>query len=137
LALVLDTGPLLAALDLADPDHEACAGLITEADEALVVPVLVLSELDYWCEQRLDSGVWLAFIDDVIAGAYRVEAPSAADLVRCRELQARYADFPLGIVDASVLAVVERLGETKLATLDRRHFAAVRPAHVQALDLLP
>jgi predicted nucleic acid-binding protein len=137
LALVLDTGPLLAALDLADPDHEACARLITEADEALVVPVLVLSELDYWCEERLAADVWLSFLEDVIAGAYRLEAPTQADLERCRELQGRYADFPLGVVDASVLAVVERLGETKLATLDRRHFAAVRPAHVAALELLP
>jgi predicted nucleic acid-binding protein len=137
LALVLDTGPILASLDLADPDHEACARLITEADEVLVVPVLVLSEVDYWCERRLGTDVWLTFIDDVIAGAYRVEAPTRADLGRCRELQARYADFPLGVVDASVLAVVERLGETKLATLDRRHFAAVRPEHTQALELLP
>lgn len=42
-----------------------------------------------------------------------------------------------GVVDASVLALAERLGETKLATLDRRHFAAVRPLHTEALILLP
>jgi predicted nucleic acid-binding protein len=49
----------------------------------------------------------------------------------------RYADQDLGFVDSAVLAVVERLGEGKLATLDRRHFAVLRPLHVDALDLLP
>ena len=37
----------------------------------------------------------------------------------------------------SVLACAERLGEPKRATLDRRHFGFVRPAHVKHLRLLP
>lgn len=137
MALVLDTGPLLAAIDAADPDHEACASLLVEAEEDLVVPALVLAELDYWCHERLTSEVWLSFLDDVLEGAYRVEAPTGADLARCRELQDTYYDLRLGVVDASVVALVERLGENKVATLDRRHFAAVRPTHAPALRLLP
>jgi predicted nucleic acid-binding protein len=43
----------------------------------------------------------------------------------------------LGFVDAAVVAVVERLGERKLATLDHRHFGSVRPRHADALTLLP
>jgi len=41
------------------------------------------------------------------------------------------------LVDAAVLAIVERLGEPKLATLDRRHFGMLRPRHVESLILLP
>lgn len=48
-----------------------------------------------------------------------------------------YADSPVGFVDAAVLAVVERLNEPKLATLDRRHFGMMRPRHVEALQLVP
>jgi predicted nucleic acid-binding protein len=136
-ALVLDTGPLLAAFDTADPDHERCAALLTGAEEDLVVPALVLGELDYWCAERLDPGVWLAFLDDLLAGAYRVEPPTGADLERCRALQEQYADLSVGVVDASVLALVERLGEDKLATLDHRHFSVMRPAHADALALVP
>jgi uncharacterized protein len=136
-ALVLDTGPLLAALDAADPDHERCAKLVTAAREDLVIPALVLAELDYWCHKRLGGDVWIAFLDDVLAGAYRVECPSVADLERCHELQQRYLDLRLGITDASVIALAERLGETKVATLDHRRFAAVRPLHVDALTLRP
>jgi predicted nucleic acid-binding protein len=136
-ALICDTGVLLAALDAADPDHERCAMLLTDAQEDLVVPALVLAELDYWCSRRLRPEAWLIFLDDLLAGVYRVEPPTGADLARCRVLQARYVDLGLGVVDSSVVALAERLGEPKVATLDQRHFRAVRPAHVEALELRP
>jgi uncharacterized protein len=136
-ALVLDTGPLLAALDAADPDHPACAALLLDSTEDLVVPALVLAELDYWCARRLSTDAWLLFLDDVLAGAYRIEPPTDRDLRRARDIQATYRDLGLGVVDASIIALVERLGEPKVATLDRRHFATVRPNHVDALRILP
>lgn len=134
---MLDTSVLLAGLDAADPDHARCADLILESSENLVVPALVLSELDYWCHQRLTAEVWLSFLDDLLAGAYRVEAPTYPDLERCRDIQQTYDDLSVGVVDASILTLVERLGESKLATLDHRHFATMRPGHTAALDLLP
>lgn len=137
MALILDTGPLLAALDAADRDHVPCAALLTDAIEDLVVPLLVLAELDYWCARRLPPDAWLIFLDDVVAGVYRVEPPTPVDLARCRHLQASYRDLGLGVVDASVVALAERFGEPKVASLDQRHFRAVRPAHVPALHLLP
>lgn len=137
MALICDTGPLLAALDAADPDHVPCAELIIGADEDLVVPALVLAELDYWCARRLTPDAWLVFLDDLLAGVYRVESPTVADLARCRDLQTRYADLNLGVVDASVIALAERLDEPKIATLDQRHFRAVRPTHVTAFELRP
>jgi len=137
MALILDTGPLLAALDAADPDHARCAALLVDSDEDLIVPALVLAELDYWCARRLSPDAWLTFLDDVLAGAYRVEPPTPADLTRCRDLQARYRDLALGVVDASVVALAERFEESRVASLDHRHFRAVRPAHVAALELLP
>ncbi len=137
MALVLDTSALLAALDAADPDHERCARLIAESHEDLVLPALVLAELDYWCHERLTADVWLSFLQDVLDGAYGVEHPSREDLERCLELQRTYADLKVGIVDASVLALTERLSESKLATLDHRHFGTMRPRHVEGLELLP
>ena len=137
MALVLDTSALLAALDAADPDHGPCARLIADSHEDLIVPTLVLAEVDYWCHERLTLDVWLAFLEDVLDGAYRVEDPTRSDLERCQELQRTYADLKVGVVDASVLAAVERLGEAKLATLDHRHFGTMVPQHVEALELVP
>jgi uncharacterized protein len=53
------------------------------------------------------------------------------------ELVESYLDLPLGIVDAAVVAIAERLALTEIATLDHRHFSVVRPRHVPAFSLLP
>jgi predicted nucleic acid-binding protein len=66
-----------------------------------------------------------------------VEDLVVADLLRMSELVATYADMPLGAVDASVVAIAERLDVTSIATLDRRHFSVVRPRHIAAFTLLP
>lgn len=137
MALVCDTGPLLAALDRDDPSHGPCAALVSGSQEELVVPGLVLAELDYWCRKLGLPEAWLGFLEDVEAGAWRIEWPTETDLRRARHLQQTYNDQDLGVVDASVVALLERMGETKVATLDRRHFSVVRPAHARSLTLLP
>ena len=137
MALILDTGPLYASLDRSDADHAACRQLIETADEPLIVPAPVLVEVDYWIHTRLHIGVLVALLDDIVSGAYRVEGLLADDYLRIRELCDGYADADVGFVDAAVLAVVERLNEPKLATLDHRHFGILRPRHVEALRLIP
>ena len=66
-----------------------------------------------------------------------LELSTASDRERMVVLAETYADLPLGTVDASIVATAERLGEASVATLDRRHFTVVRPAHVEAFTLLP
>ena len=137
MALIVDTGPLYASLDRSDQDHAACRALIEAANEPLVIPAPVLVEVDHWIHQRLGPGALVALLADIEAGAYVVADLTASDYARVRELCDRYADADVGFVDAAVLAVVERLGEPKLATLDRRHFGLLRPRHRDALELLP
>ena len=137
MALILDTGPLCASLDRSDADYAACRRLIETADEPLVIPAPVLVEVDYWVHARLHPGVLVALLDDVNAGACRVEELEPQDYQRIREVCDQYADSDVGFVDAAVLAVVERLDEPKLATLDHRHFRVLRPRQVNALQLVP
>ncbi len=77
------------------------------------------------------------FLAQLAAGDLQLEAITPTDLERMSELVATYADLPLGTVDASVVATAERLGAATVATLDRKHFTVVRPAHVAAFELLP
>jgi len=136
-ALICDTGPLYAAMDRADADHAVCAHLLANSVEQLLVPAPVVVELDWLAGTRLGPEPFSAFLADLADGALAVVDLVRADYVRVRELLARYADLKLGFVDAAVVAVVERLGELKLATLDHRHFGTIRPRHVEALELLP
>lgn len=137
MALILDTGPLCASLDRTDNDHATCRKLIETVDEQLIIPAPVLVEVDYWIHARLHAGVLVALLDDIVSGAYAVEELLIEDYRRIRELCDRYADADVGFVDAAVLAVVERLNEPKLATLDHRHFRTLRPRHVKTLKLVP
>lgn len=137
MALICDTGPLYAAMDRSDQDHEACAQLLATASEQLLVPAPVVVELEWLASSRLGAEPFTAFLEDVEAGAVVVDDLARADYMRVRELLQRYADLKLGFVDAAVIAVTERLGERKVASLDHRHFGAVRPRHVEAIELLP
>lgn len=136
MTLILDTGPIVAALNQQDPDHERCAALLAEADDRLI-PSPVLVEVDYWLVKLGGVKVWKDFVTDIVEGAYRTTHPTDADLARAAELETDYSDLDLGFVDASIIALCERLGETKVATLDRRHFSVVRPRHCSHLTLLP
>jgi len=136
-ALVLDTGPLLAALDVDEDHHARCKSLLENSREELIIPAPVLVELDHMIRARLSPTVMIRVLDDIIAGAYRVLDLEPGEIFRVRELCSRYEDSRIGFVDAAVLAIVERLGEPKLATLDHRHFGMMRPRHVSALQLLP
>jgi uncharacterized protein len=107
-ALILDTGPLYASLDRSDADHARCRSLIEQAEEPRIIPSPVLAEVDYWIHARMHAGVLRALLDDVVAGAYRVEDLTAEDYVRVRELCDTYADADIGFVDAAVFATVER-----------------------------
>ena len=137
MVLVLDTGPILALLDAGDPAHERSVAMVDAVNEDLLVPVCVLVEVDYWVHKVLDAATWEVFAEDVVAGAYRIEQLTADDLQRAAELERRYENLDLGLVDASVIAVCERLGETKVATLDHRDFSVVQPSHCPRLTLLP
>ena len=120
-----------------DTDHDACAGLLSEATEPIVVPAPVVVELEWLASGRVDPRAFLAFLADVQAGQVLVAELEPADYRRINQLLERYSDLPLGFVDAAVLTVVERFGERRLATLDHRHFSVVRPRHFAGLELVP
>ena len=137
MALVFDTAPLYAALDRSDRYHQACRSLVETFREPLLIPAPVLVEMDQLVSMRLWPAIFVAFLDDVLDRRFQVVDLIEEDYARARELCDSYADSDIGFVDAAVLAIVERLNEPKLATLDHRHFSMMRPRHVRALALLP
>ncbi len=105
--------------------------------EPLLIPVLVITEVTYLLGTRLGWEAEVRFLGDLASGELGVEPVHPTDLLRIAELVAAYRDLQIGTVDASVVAAAERLGVTEIATLDRRHFAVVRPHHADAFELLP
>jgi predicted nucleic acid-binding protein len=134
-ALIFDTGPLVALLDTSDPDHERCAAFAAATRERRLIPVCVLVEVEYML--RPWPRAFAGLLVDIDRGAFELLDLPKRWLLRAGDLVERYRDSSLGLVDATVIAATEMLDEPKLATLDRRHFGAVRPCHCEALRLLP
>ena len=124
--IVADTGALVALIDADDRHHESLREVF-EADPNLwVLPWAVLPEVDYLLATHLGAHAEEAFLDDLATGGYSVEWGEEPDLVRANELCRKYRSSSLGLVDAVVMAVAERLHARAIATLDIRHFGAVR-----------
>lgn len=122
-ALICDTGALLDYLVGSAPDHTLFPDAIDGA-RTRYVPGVVLAEVDYFL--REERVAMRAFMDGLARGAFTYVPPTVEQLLRAVEIDERYSDLGLGLVDASVVALADWTGVRRVATRDVRHFAAVR-----------
>lgn len=135
--LIVDTGPLVAVADADDPDHSACDELLDSDPGPLVTTALVIAEAGFLIDRQVGADAEAALVADVVERRIVVEMLTARDWQRTLELVRTYADLPLGVTDASLIALAERHRVERIATLDHRHFRVVRPAHSDAFELVP
>jgi predicted nucleic acid-binding protein len=132
-ALICDTGALIDYMVESAPDHRRFRDAIDES-RTRYVPGLVLAEVDYFlCDERDAIQV---FMQDLARGAFTYAPPTVGQLSRAMEVDRRFADLRLGLVDGSVVALAESLGIRRLATRDGRHFAAVRLRDGRSFELV-
>jgi predicted nucleic acid-binding protein len=139
--IIADTGGLLRALartpfgKASFPEYQQ---ILTSA-AYVIVPGLVLAEVDYFLREDRKA-IWrlIAEIFDP-ATRYEYEAPLPSDIARALELDARFEELALGLVDGTVAAVAERRQVYRVLTTDRRDFGAIRvgPRLTRTLELLP
>lgn len=122
-ALICDTGALIDYLVESAPDHRLFRSAIDQA-RTRYVPGLVLAEVDYFLRDQRHA--MQVFMQDLASGAFTYAPPTVGQLSRAMEVDRRFADLALGLVDGSVVALAESLGVRRLATRDVRDFAAVR-----------
>jgi predicted nucleic acid-binding protein len=139
--LVADTGGLLRALartrdgKSSFPEYEAA---LTSAS-VVILPGLVLAEIDYFL--RENRSAMRKLVGEVFDPGTRYEyaLPIPSDIVRALEIDAKFKNLNLGLVDGTVAAIAERRQVYRVLTTDRRDFGAIRvgPRFARALDLLP
>jgi predicted nucleic acid-binding protein len=127
-ALVADTGGLLRALACradGEPSWPDFAEALRVAS-AVIVPALVLAEVDYFLrgERRAMRRLIGEILDPMTT--YELEHALPIDLVRALELDAKFAELQLGLVDGIVAAVAERRRVYRVLTTDHRDFGALR-----------
>lgn len=135
--LIADTGALLASIDRNDPSHPSVRAVLESERATVIVPEPVLIELDYLVLKNLGAKAEEALLEDVLDGVYTREPLSDADLRRALALVRQYREQRIGLVDASVVAIAERLNAQRILTLDLRHFRAFRFKNRRPFTLLP
>jgi predicted nucleic acid-binding protein len=132
-ALICDTGALLDYLWPGADDHLAYREALEQACTRFV-PALVLAEVDYFLGGQRDA--MHGFLRELERQAFTL-APVDGDLLRrAAAIDRRHASLRLGLVDASTIALAERLGITRIATRDVRHFDAVALRDGRRFDLV-
>ncbi len=135
MSLLLDTGIVYAYSDRSDRWHPRARGLLQDAQRGLILPASIIPEVDHLLGARLGAKSRLAFYAGIVDGHYLVADVPREAYQRIVELNRRFADLDLGFVDASIAALAEALGLSRIATTDRRHFGPLAAA--LSLELLP
>jgi predicted nucleic acid-binding protein len=135
--IVVDTSAIIAYMNSADRHHAQVAEWLAAEPDDLTTTPLIVAEADHLAGARGGASATKALRVDLVAGAYIVDwwPEALAASVRVAE---RYADAGLDLADASLVVLAQRCETVVIATLDERHFRAVRPlAGGSAFRLLP
>lgn len=133
---VADTGFVLAVTLVTDKWHQACLP-IYQQQQTIYLPQSTLAETAFMLTQAGGNLLTAGFLAGLKQSQLRMLALTAEDITRTAELLEQYADSRLDFVDASVVAVAERLNITRILTVDQRDFRLVRPRHCDYFELLP
>lgn len=133
--IVVDTSMVVAFMNRRDDDHERVASWMDTVEEHLFTTPLIVAEIDHLISRNGGPDAAEAFYEDLMSGAYVVEWWPEA-MAETVEVAREYPD--IGLADASLISLSARLGTTRVATLDERHFRVVRPLTGEAaFALLP
>jgi len=135
--VVVDTGVIYALADRRDAWHQRAVAWLGSFKGRMVVPVTVVPEACYLLNTHLFPDAEAAFVRSLANGELKLEQVDESDMTRALEILTAYADANIGLVDATVVAVAERLKASTVLTTDRRHFSLIRPKHRERFLLAP
>jgi uncharacterized protein len=136
--IVVDTNIWFETADKANRDFARCVDVLTNNVGKLVTPVTVIAETAWLIEDRHGPAAEAVFLRTVTTpAAVTIIDLTPVDWARVIELVAAYSDLGLGTVDASIIAIAERLKINTIATMNQRDFLVVKPEHVTVFELIP
>jgi predicted nucleic acid-binding protein len=136
-SVIVDTGIVYALADRKDKWHVMSVDFVTKFNGKLILPSTIIPEVCYLLNNYLGQSAELAFIHALVKREFAIEHFTHSDLTRCLEVLNDYVDANIGLVDASLVAIAERLKISRILTADRRHFSMIKPKHLKGFELLP
>ncbi len=133
---ISDTGFVVALLNQSDIKHSDVVAIYQNYQQILL-PQTVLAEVAYLVGRSAGVSTVAAFLKGLSASRFHSIPLSETDVIRVSEILEEYKDSRIDFVDATVMAIAERLKITLILTLDQRDFRLFRPKHCQSLEILP
>ena len=130
-----DAGPLIALLDADEADHQRCRDVLDEVTLPMVTTWPAFTEAMHLLGRgrwRAQQALWRL----VERGDLEVADLPSESVDRAAKLMGRYADRPMDLADASVVALAEHRGLQRIFTLDR-DFQIYRMRNRRHFDVLP
>ncbi len=113
-----DAGPLIAIIDADEPDHEACLEALDQVALPLVTTWPAFTEAMYLLGRaggiKAQHPLWRLVYSDRLV----VAELSRSAVERTARLMDQYADQPMDLADATLVALAEERGQRKVFTLD-------------------
>lgn len=124
---MVDTGPLISALNRKDPAGDLAAAVLGRLRRNAIVPSPVVVEVDHLARKRVGGDAARRFLKTVAGGGHEIAFLTPGLMRRAVELDSKYADLNLGVVDSCVMAIAER-HDLPIFTFDFRDFRATESA---------
>ncbi len=135
--ILLDTSGVLAALIPDQRSHQAAADVLIHAEGPFILSPFVLAELDSLLTKIAGTAAALDLLDEVACGAYRLVEFGPGNVAQARKIIEAHAGLDIGLADASIVVLAEKLGTHDVLTLDERHFRTLRGPDNKPFRILP
>ena len=137
MTIIIDSSYLYALYNTSDGRSNEAQAFASDYEGESRIPEVVLPEVSYLFKRDFGDFGLSVFLTSLNSMIPPLESLSTADLLRTKEIEAKYADSKFDFVDCCIMALAERLQITRIATFDRRDFSIFRPRHCDFLELLP
>jgi uncharacterized protein len=135
--ILVDTGIIFALADKSDAWHKKSLGFINAFNGKVIAPSTIIPEACYLLNRYLGLSAEMTFIESLVRHELLVETVTIEDLGRSLKIMKIYSNLNIGLVDASIIALAERLNISKILTTDRRHFSIIRGEKGSHFELKP
>ena len=134
--IIIDTNIIYALMDKSDKEYEKIKDFFRKNNDYLyILPSTTLIEICYLIRTKLSPHLEIKFLEEINRN-FNLEPIKDLDIIRIIEILKKYDTLNIGYVDASIVAIAERLKINKILTLDRKHFEVIVPRGFDCFDIL-
>lgn len=132
---LLDTGPLVAYLNAADPAHREAGDALDGFSGQLCTTAAVITEaMHFVAGSRFGPRLLTEFVTTARIRIFDFAQPAA--LRRCAMFMEEYVDTPMDYADATLVILAKHIRCFEILTLDRRGFSTYRPSENRGFHLV-